>query len=72
MIDNIHDDKTNHFRLPLSTCIQLDEQLQKHSLYPYAIDLLSKNEIHQEFLLTSSKGKVNYKVNFNSFLIYLP
>ena len=59
MIENTLNETTSHFRFQLSTFIQLDKQLQKHSLYPYAIDLLSKNAMQQEFLLTNSNGKVN-------------
>jgi hypothetical protein len=55
MIDNPIDTKTIQFKFPLSTLLQLDERLQNHSLYQYAIDLLSKNKIQQEFQLL---GKV--------------
>jgi hypothetical protein len=44
VINNPIDERTVHFKFPLTIFIQLDKQLQKHSLYPYAIDLLTKNK----------------------------
>jgi hypothetical protein len=63
MTANVIDDKTIQFKFPSSTFIQLDKQLQKHSLYQYAIDLLSKNKTKQEFQLSNSTGKVNNSLN---------
>ncbi|CAF4179279.1 unnamed protein product [Rotaria sp. Silwood2] len=58
MIDNSIDEKTIQFKFPLSTLVQLDKQLQKHPIYQYAIDLLSKNKINQEFLLLTSTEQI--------------
>jgi hypothetical protein len=63
MIDNPIDTKTIQFKFPLSTFLQLDKQLQKHPLYQYAIDLLSKNKIQQEFQLKNLTEKVNKIIN---------
>ncbi|CAF3398834.1 unnamed protein product [Rotaria sp. Silwood1] len=58
MLDNPIDEKTIQFKFPLSTLVQLDKQLRKHSTYQYAIDLLSKNKLQQEFLLTTSTKQI--------------
>ncbi|CAF3621323.1 unnamed protein product [Rotaria socialis] len=58
MIDNPIDEKTIQFKFPLSTLIQLDRQLRKHTMYQYAIDLLSKNKMQQDFLLLNSTEKI--------------
>jgi len=63
MIDNPLDPKTIQFKFPLSIFLQLDEQLENHSLYQYAIDLLSKNKIQQQFQLSNLTGKVKYTIN---------
>jgi len=63
MIDNPVDSKTIQFQFPLSTFLQLDERLQKHSLYQYAIDLLSKNKIQQEFQFSNLTKKVKNIIN---------
>jgi hypothetical protein len=59
MIDNPINEKTIQFKFQLSIFIQLDQRLQNHSLYQYAIDLLSNNKIQQQFQLSSSTKKVN-------------
>ncbi|UJR26727.1 hypothetical protein I4U23_008042 [Adineta vaga] len=48
------DGTTVQFQFSLSILMQLNNRLQKHSLYPYAIDLLSKNKIQPEFQLITS------------------
>ncbi|CAF5203229.1 unnamed protein product [Rotaria magnacalcarata] len=58
MIDNPIDEKTIQFKFPLPTLIQLDRQLRKHTMYQYAIDLLSKNKMQQDFLLLNSTEKI--------------
>ncbi len=63
MIDNPLDPKTIQFKFPLSIFVQLDEQLQNHSLYQYAIDLLSKNKIQQQFQLLNLTEKVKHTIN---------
>lgn len=58
MIDNPIDEKTIQFKFSSSTLIQLDRKLQKHYLYEYAIDLLSKNKILKDILLSNSTETV--------------
>ena len=62
MVNNPINERTIQFKFPLSTFLQLDEQLQKHPLYQYAIDLLSKNKLQQEFHLSNSTAKVINKM----------
>jgi hypothetical protein len=69
MIDKPIDERTIQFKFPLPIFIELDKQLQKHPLYQYAIDLLSKNKLQQEFQLSNSTGKVNNRMNSIEFLV---
>jgi len=68
MIDNSPDTKTIQFKFPLSIFLQLDQRLQKHPLYQYAIDLLSKNKIHEEFLLFNSTEKVENRKSIEKLI----
>lgn len=67
MIDNSNDRKTIQFQFPLTIFVQLNQRLEKHSLYQYAIDLLSKNKMQEEFQLVNSTNKVNI-LNFGCCL----
>ncbi|CAF1023793.1 unnamed protein product [Adineta steineri] len=56
--DNIMNEKTIQFKFSMSILIQLNKRLQKHSVYQYAIDLLSKNKLQQQFQLLNSHEKI--------------
>ena len=58
MIDNSVDLQIIQFKFPLSILIQLHKHLKTHSIYQYAIDLLSKNKIEQEYQLLNLTDKV--------------
>lgn len=52
------DETTVQFQFSLSTLAQLEQRLRKHSLYPFAIDLLSKNRLQPDLQLLNAAEKV--------------